>query len=77
MVFFLPDGGLSIVVLSNGDNKHDQELVAYYRIIEDLLGLERKESERLIGIAGTLLPHKSLHDAGNNSISAGNDALPL
>ena len=47
-MFLLPDSGLGIVTLANADSKHQQELAVCYRIIEDFLGLERKESERLI-----------------------------
>jgi hypothetical protein len=47
-VFFLPADDLAIVALSNGDMKYEHELAVVFRIIEDYLGLERKESERII-----------------------------
>lgn len=50
-MFFLPNSGLGIVTLANGDGKHQQELAVVYRIIEDFLGLEHKESDRMLEIA--------------------------
>jgi hypothetical protein len=47
-VYFLPDDNVGIVALANGDAKHQYELALIYRIIEDFLGLERKESERIL-----------------------------
>lgn len=43
----MPSDKLGIVALANGDAKHKQELAVIYRIIEDYLKLQRKESERL------------------------------
>ncbi|GJE94198.1 beta-lactamase/transpeptidase-like protein [Phanerochaete sordida] len=61
-VLLLPDSGLGIVTLANGANKHDQELAIIYRIVEDFLGLEHRESERLIAEASKAQPHKPFGD---------------
>ncbi|EKM60484.1 uncharacterized protein PHACADRAFT_167829 [Phanerochaete carnosa HHB-10118-sp] len=47
-VLFMLDSGLGIVTLANGDGKNPQELATMYRIVEDFLGLDRKEFERIL-----------------------------
>lgn len=47
-IYVLPADGVAVVALSNGDMKHGYEQAVILRIIEDLLGLERIESERII-----------------------------
>ena len=44
----MPDVGLGAIAVANGDDKHDYELALLFRIIEDFLNLERKESSRLV-----------------------------
>lgn len=51
-VVLAPSDGLGIVALANADEKHAQEFAVIYRIIEDYVGLERKESERIIASLG-------------------------
>ena len=78
-VFFLPDSGLGIVTLSNGDSKHQQELAVCYRIIEDFLDLERNESERLITKALPRTPHAEtgFAQAVNDAKAPSTLSLPL
>lgn len=44
---------MGIVMLANGDAKHLQQMSIFYRIIEDYLKLQRKESERLLLLSAT------------------------
>lgn len=64
-MFFLPESGLGVVVLANSAAKHQQELAICYRIIEDYLGLERKESERLLAEPKDNMVQREGHKTGN------------
>ncbi|KAI0346460.1 beta-lactamase transpeptidase-like protein [Trametopsis cervina] len=50
VVAFLPSNGIGIVVLANADEKHTQELVILYRIIEHLLSLPKLASSYYVSL---------------------------
>lgn len=74
-VVFLPSDKLGIVTLANGDNKNQQELAIVYRIIEDYLKLQRKESERLSSASAA--SENSLRLANSPSSSESKLPMPL
>ena len=58
-VLVLPSDKVGVVALANVERVHTQELAIIYRVIEDLLKLPRKESERLSSISSTSDPKSS------------------
>jgi hypothetical protein len=64
----LPDDGLGVIALANADDKHTQELVVSYRVIEDFLRLSHLAS----------MQDMSLSAAAESSFTgSGAGSLPL
>lgn len=56
-VTFLPDDGLGIVVLANADEKAAANEAIVYRIIEDVLGLQRVDRNVTVDTKWVCLSH--------------------
>lgn len=59
VVTFWPNSDIATVVLANGGAKHQYELALTYRIVEDFLGLKRRESERLLATLRSIVANKT------------------
>jgi hypothetical protein len=74
-VYFSPDDNLGIIAIANGDGRHYYELALVYRIIEDFLGLERKESARILHQLRGHSIDSEMHQS-NHSITSAVGAKP-